>query len=234
MPPFSALCGFPEGRGFKQWTGDDSKVLMKDFVSAIVGLVPEGIVHVISAFLDFCYLVRWSSIDEDVLVQIDDAVNRFHDERQIFIDLGIHDNFLLPRQHSLLHYRSLIQMFGAPNGICSSITESKHIKAVKEPWHHSSKNNALGQMLLTNQHLDKLAAAWVEFSNCGMLEGVWGNSTATRPPLLTMSVPVDVDVDKEEDGDVEGETSEGSVWLPQCTGKFFFFFLLSVLLLIDH
>ena len=81
MPPFSALCRFPEGRGFKQWTGDDSKVLMKDFVSAIVGLVPEGIVHVISAFLDFCYLICRSSIDEDVLVQIDDAVNRFHDKR---------------------------------------------------------------------------------------------------------------------------------------------------------
>ena len=159
-------------------------------------------------------LLCWLSIDEDVLVQIDDVVNRFHDERQIFIDLGIRDNFLLPRQHSLLHYRSLIQMFGAPNGICLSITESKHIKAVKEPWRRSSKNNALRQMLLTNQHLDKLAAAQVKFSNRGMLEGVWGNSTATQPPLPTMSVPVDVDVDKEEDEDVEGEASEGSVRLP--------------------
>ena len=28
-PPFSGLRRFPEGRGFKQWTGDDSKALMK-------------------------------------------------------------------------------------------------------------------------------------------------------------------------------------------------------------
>ena len=28
-PPFSELRRFPEGRGFKQWTGDDSKALMK-------------------------------------------------------------------------------------------------------------------------------------------------------------------------------------------------------------
>lgn len=27
--PFSGLRRFPQGRGFKQWTGDDSKVLMK-------------------------------------------------------------------------------------------------------------------------------------------------------------------------------------------------------------
>jgi hypothetical protein len=28
-PPFSGLRRFPEGRNFKQWTGDDSKALMK-------------------------------------------------------------------------------------------------------------------------------------------------------------------------------------------------------------
>ena len=28
-PPFAGLRRFPEGRGFKQWTGDDSKALMK-------------------------------------------------------------------------------------------------------------------------------------------------------------------------------------------------------------
>ncbi len=29
VPSFAGLCRFPEGRGFKQWTGDDSKALMK-------------------------------------------------------------------------------------------------------------------------------------------------------------------------------------------------------------
>ncbi|KAH9019468.1 hypothetical protein EDB84DRAFT_1403566 [Lactarius hengduanensis] len=29
MPPFPGLRRFPQGRGFKQWTGDDSKALMK-------------------------------------------------------------------------------------------------------------------------------------------------------------------------------------------------------------
>jgi len=29
VPPFSGLRRFPEGRKFKQWTGDDSKALMK-------------------------------------------------------------------------------------------------------------------------------------------------------------------------------------------------------------
>jgi hypothetical protein len=62
-------------------------------------------------------------------------------------------------------------MFGAPNGLCSSMTEAKHIKTVKEPWQQSSHFDALEQMLLTNQCLDKLAAAQVDFTSCGMLDG---------------------------------------------------------------
>jgi hypothetical protein len=63
----------------------------------------------------------------------------------------------------------LICLFGAPNGLCSSITESKHIKVVKVPWCQSNQYNALLQMVLTNQQPDKLAAACTSFQNWGML-----------------------------------------------------------------
>ncbi|KAF8890543.1 hypothetical protein CPB84DRAFT_1816350 [Gymnopilus junonius] len=176
-PIFSGLHRFPEGHGFKQWTGNDSKALMKVFLPAINGLVPPAMVHAVQAFLEFCYLVCCSQIDE---------------MRESFHEHGIHEDFLLPCQHSVSHYWQLIQMFGAPNGLCSSITESKHIKAVKEPWCHSNCNEPLGQMLLTNQRLDKLAAFQVELESC-----VQENSE---------------DVDQEE---VEGQTSEGDVCLPR-------------------
>ena len=102
---------------------------------------------------------------------MDDALERYHHHRKIFQDCGVCDNFNLPRQHSLIHYHQLIQDFGAPNGLCSSITESKHIKAIKELWQHSNRFNTLGQMLFTNQQLDKLAAADVDFVHCNMLDG---------------------------------------------------------------
>jgi hypothetical protein len=71
----------------------------------------------------------------------------------------------------MAHYLWLIRVFGAPNGLCSSITESMHIRAIKKPWQHSNHYNALGQMLLTNQRLDKLAAAHTDFTEHGMLNG---------------------------------------------------------------
>ena len=71
------------------------------------------------------------------------------------------------------HYRQLVQLFGALNGLCSSITESKHVKAVKEPYRQTSKYRALGQMLIINQWLDKLAASRADFKSQGMLEGTY-------------------------------------------------------------
>ncbi|KAF9221308.1 hypothetical protein BS17DRAFT_712136 [Gyrodon lividus] len=78
-------------------------------------------------------------------------------------------SFSLPHQHSMKHYCDMIQLFSTPNGLCSSITESKHIKVVKEPYHQSNHNNTLGQMLLTNQHLDKLVRCHMDFNEQGML-----------------------------------------------------------------
>lgn len=69
-------------------------------------------VRAISAFLEVCYL-------------------RFRFHRQIFQDSGVRPTgFSLPRH---------IRQCAAPNGLCSSITEAKHIKAVKETWRRSNR-----------------------------------------------------------------------------------------------
>ncbi|KAH9475672.1 hypothetical protein JR316_0011231 [Psilocybe cubensis] len=129
-------------------------------------------VQAVSAFLDFCYLVRRNVIDDSALDQIEAALSLFHRHREIFRDLNVRpEGFSLPRQHSLTHYPTLIRLFGAPNGLCSSITENKHIKAVKKPYRRSSRYKALGQMLITNQRIDKLRAARVFFTKHSMLNG---------------------------------------------------------------
>ena len=145
---------------------------MQVYLPAIEGHVPDEMVKAIRAFLDFCYIARRDTHDTHSLSALDDALQRFHQHREIFRASGVRvEGFNLPRQHSLLHYLKLIRAYGAPNGLCSSITESKHIKVVKEPWRRSSRFEALSQMLLTNQRLDKLAASRVDFANRGMLEG---------------------------------------------------------------
>ncbi|KAJ6615330.1 hypothetical protein B0H10DRAFT_1916032 [Mycena sp. CBHHK59/15] len=202
VPPFPGLRRFPEGRGFKQWTGDDSKALMKVYLPAIEGYVPPQMLRAFSAFLDFCYLVRRNVINETTLLDIDAALARYHQERVIFTESGVCPNgFCLPRQHSLTHYRYLVQEFGAPNGLCSSITESKHIKAVKEPWRRSSRYEALIQMLTINDRLDKLAAARVDFVDRGMMVGASARPlTLPLPPPPPPPPPPRTDQDDDDDG----------------------------------
>ena len=123
----------------------------------------------------------------------------------MFQDVGVQPKgFCLPRQHSLVHYRHQIEDFGAPVGLCTSITESCHITAVKKPWHRSNHHDTLGQMLLTNERLDKLAAMRSRFVECGML-----------PPDHILNSN-DNDPDK---GPVEGEAVLGHVALAQMSGK---------------
>ena len=94
----------------------------------------------------------------------------FHHYQEIFQIPGVcPGGFSLPRQYSLKHYHHHIENFGALNGLCSSITESKHIAAVKKPWCWSNRFEALKQMLVVNTHNDKLATMRVDFASWGML-----------------------------------------------------------------
>ncbi|KAF8223510.1 hypothetical protein L208DRAFT_1316457 [Tricholoma matsutake] len=210
--PYPGLQHFHQGRGFKQWTGNDSKALMKVYLPAISGHVPPQMVQAVSALIEFCYIVRQSVIDEDTLAVLDATLLQFHANHKIFHQLGVQpDGFSLPRQHSLMHYRYLIQMFSAPNGLCSSITESKHIRAVKHPYRHSSCNKPLSQMLLTNQRMDKLVSAQVNFTMRGMMEGP-SHIPFPAPPAPNHLVPDPEDGDPDEDA-VNGPPSLSEVKL---------------------
>ncbi|KAI6018216.1 hypothetical protein BKA83DRAFT_4058444 [Pisolithus microcarpus] len=213
VAPFPGLRRFPEGRHFKQWTGDDSKALMKVYLPAIEGHVPQAVVCTFRAFLEFCYLVRKSVITESDLDLINDALDRFHHYREVFKTTGVVFTFSLPRQHSLKHYHDLIKLFGAPNGLCSSITESKHIKAVKKPYRRTSHFKALGQMLIINQRLDKLASARTDFSARGMLSSAAGVSALLNALDHVAEKSASHIDDPEDSGEVAGPRVEAHVLL---------------------
>ncbi|KAH9960362.1 hypothetical protein BGW80DRAFT_1438862 [Lactifluus volemus] len=222
VPPFPGLRRFPDGRDFKQWTGDDSKALMKVYLGAIAGHVPDGMVKSLAAFLDFCYIARRNAITSEGLKQLEHALDRFHVYRDVFVGTaGVSgDQISLPRQHSLKHYVRSIRLFGSPNGLCSSITESKHIKAVKEPWRRSNRFQALAQMLQTNCRMDKLAAAHQVLTTLGMMDGTTsshqamllrGEQPQPRPRVGAMAAEDNMDDD--DHGPAPGPKSLSSVEL---------------------
>src|SRR5712691_6317913 len=125
-------------------------------------------------------IVHHNAITASDLDRLKDTLNHFHHYHTFFVSTtGVKGDFIsLPRQHSLLHYIHSIHLFGSPNGLCSSITKSKHIKAVKEPWQRSSCFKALIQMLQTISRLEKLAAARKVFTQLGMMDGMAASYTS--------------------------------------------------------
>ncbi|KAJ7108121.1 hypothetical protein C8R44DRAFT_842997 [Mycena epipterygia] len=209
VPEFPGLRRFPDGRDFSQWTGDDSKALMKIYLAAVAGYIPSDMVKSLSGFMDFCYLVRRNAISAPDLASIKDALDRFHHYRKIFIECGVRVDISLPRQHALVHYIPFIRLFGSPNGLCSSITESKHIKAVKEPWRRSSRFNALPQMLTTLMRLDKLAALKSALTARGMMSGTTSSYTArvldgVQPQMVAAAAAAAAGDDEDDDGTSHG------------------------------
>ena len=128
-------------------------------------------VKALRAFLEFCYITQSNVHDTWSLKELDDMLQHYHHYHEIFITSCVQTGFNLPRQHALIHYSKVICQFGTLNGLCSSITESKHIEAIKEPWQWSSCFDALCQMLITNECANKLAAARAGFKRWGMLQG---------------------------------------------------------------
>jgi hypothetical protein len=176
------------------------------FLAAIAGYVPSAMVRSIATFMDACYIARRNAITAPALEHFQECVEEFHLLRNIFIKAGVRDSISLPRQHALKHFYRAIQLFGSPNGLCSSITESKHIKAVKEPWRRSSQYQALIQMLRTIVRMEKIMALRRVFSDRGMLVGTTASYMASikvqqdQSSTNTSNIASEADGEEEDDG----------------------------------
>ncbi|KAI9430281.1 hypothetical protein H4582DRAFT_2113894 [Lactarius indigo] len=205
VPPFP-------GCNFVQWTGDDSKALMKVYLGAIAGYLSSVMVHCISRFMDACYLARRNAISGLGLDWFRESVAQFHELRDIFITSGVRTSISLPRQHALVHYHFSIQLFGSPNGLCSSITESKHIKAVKEPWRRSSWYKALSQMPRVLLQLEKISALHCLFTLLGMLKGTTASNMAGTTVEDSQEDPTPLAPENATDLDEDGAPIEGNAY----------------------
>src|ERR1700728_4395118 len=182
-------------------------------------------VQCISAFINCCYIVRRNAITTSDIARFRQYLTDFHRLRQIFITTGVRTNISLPRQHALMHYPNAIERFGSPNGTCTSQTEAKHKKAVKEPWRRSNRKKPLHQMIMTITRLDKLTALRRVFRQRGMLVGSVADYMTQQfigetPPILPWGGVADSsdasDSDDEDSDDIEpvaGPQASTNVWL---------------------
>jgi hypothetical protein len=87
---------------------------------------------------------------------MDDALKLFHDNREIFVQLGIRMHFNIPKLHSLQHYRHSIEYFGTTDNYDTAYTERLHIDMTKNAYRASNSRDEFPQMTCWLSHREKV------------------------------------------------------------------------------
>ena len=108
------------------------------------------------ALLDFLYLAQYPTQTSDTLKLLDRALECFHANKAIFVDLSIRTHFQLPKLHSLDHYHQSIELFGTTDNYNTQYSERLHIDMAKDAYRSTNRKDELAQMTIWLEHKEKI------------------------------------------------------------------------------
>lgn len=120
------------------------------------GYSPIRLIRAVRAILDFLYLAQYPVQTTETLECLDDALNRFHQNKQIFVDIGVRSNFNLPKVHALSHYIDSIRLFGTTDNYNTEYTERLHIDLAKDAYRATNKKDEYAQMTVWLERKEKV------------------------------------------------------------------------------
>ncbi|KAF7372729.1 hypothetical protein MSAN_00478200 [Mycena sanguinolenta] len=150
---FQSMTMHPSLRHFKkgislttQWTGRERKNMEKVFLGVLAGATESHVQLAARAVLDFIYYAHFETHCDESLVELDKAWQAFHDNKDIFVDLGIREHFNISKLHKLKHYVDSIRSRGTADGFNSEGTERLHIDLAKIGYNASNRREYIRQM----------------------------------------------------------------------------------------
>ena len=120
------------------------------------GHSPVRLIRATRALLDFLYLAQYPSHTDDTLQYLEEALQTFHENRSIFVDIGICRNFRIPKFHSLLHYTKSIRYFSTTDNYNTKYTECLHIELAKEAYRATNRKEEYPQMTVWLERKEKV------------------------------------------------------------------------------
>lgn len=96
--------------------------------------------------LDFLYLAKYPVHTAETLDLLEHALEKYHDNRWIFIELGIRVDFNFPKDHFINHYRELIEIFGTTDNFNTEYSERLHIDLAKNAYRSTNCKDEYAQM----------------------------------------------------------------------------------------
>jgi hypothetical protein len=107
---------------------------------------PTQVICAVRAILDFLYIAQFPIQTTTTLALLQDALTQFHDNKDIFVDLGIRTDFNIPKLHSLQHYALSINLFGTTDNYNTEYSERLHIDLAKDAYRATNRKDEYPQM----------------------------------------------------------------------------------------
>ncbi|KAH9012665.1 hypothetical protein EDB83DRAFT_2508778 [Lactarius deliciosus] len=163
LPPNHHIKTFARGIStLSQVSGLEHKQMCRILLGLVIELpLPSGgssarVIRTVRALLDFLYLAQLPSHTSETLLRLEASLARFHEDKDVFIDLGVREHFIIPKVHSLLHYKSSITLFGSTDNYNTEQTERLHIDFMKDAYCATNHKDEYPQMTAWLERREKI------------------------------------------------------------------------------
>jgi len=163
LPPNHNLRHFSNGiTTLSRITGQEHSDISRIILGLIIGMKLPGnhspirLLRATRSILDFLYLAQLPVHTSETLKLLQVALDTFHDNKSIFVDLGIRENFNIPKLHSLQHYISCIKSLGTTDNYNTESTERLHIDFAKDAYRATNHKDEYAQMTLWLERREKV------------------------------------------------------------------------------
>ncbi|KAH7877289.1 uncharacterized protein C8R40DRAFT_1040909 [Lentinula edodes] len=108
------------------------------------------------ALLDFLYLACYPIHSNESLDILEQALQTFHDHKQVFIDLNVRQHFNVPGVHFMCRCVCAIELFGMCDNYNTETTERLHINFAKDAYRATNRKDEYAQMTKWLERQEKI------------------------------------------------------------------------------
>jgi hypothetical protein len=190
-----------------QWTGAEHKQMQRIFIALMAGApnVDDRVLTVVCALTDFIYYAQFQLHTSDTLDAMQSCLDTFHNHKDIFIELGLCEDFNIPKFHAIQHYINSIHALGSADGYNTELSERLHIDYAKEGYRASNKRDYVEQMAL-----------WLQRQEAINFHSVY--LTWTHAKVESIPLPSDGDFEDDEQPESEAADDDGDNIVPDDDG----------------
>ena len=188
LPPNHNLRYFSKGiTSLSHVTGKEHSDICRILLGLIIGMKlpgnrsPAQLLRAVHSILDFLYLSQLPIHTTETLHNLRNALTTFHENKSIFVDLGVCKHFNFPKLHSLTHYASCIESLGTTDNYNTEYTERLHIDFAKDAYQATNHKDEYPQMTL-----------WLERKEKVLIHQAYINRIAVPPSIPHTMVEPDI------------------------------------------